>query len=134
MNEPATEATRTVAVLGASADRRKFGNKSVRAHAHAGWRVVPVNPGAAGGQIEGHDAVATLAETGPIDRITVYLPPQLSAILLDDMAATGAAEVYFNPGSADHRVLQLAREKGVPALDACSIVELGLVPAQFGDV
>ena len=124
----------SVAVLGASADRRKFGNKSVRAHAHAGWRVVPVNPQAGGGQIEGHDAVATLAEAGAVDRVTVYLPPYISATLIDEMAATGAAEVYFNPGSADTRVLQLAREKGLPALDACSIVELGLSPAQFGDV
>ena len=128
-----SENQRTVAVLGASSDRRKFGNKSVRAHAHAGWRVVPVNPRAAGSQIEGHDTVATLADAGPIDRVTVYLPPPLSATLLDDMAATGATEVYFNPGSADRRVLELAREKGVPALDACSIVELGLSPAQFGD-
>lgn len=126
------EKERTVAVLGASADRRKFGNKSVRAHHHAGWRVVPVNPRAAGGRIEGHAAVATLAQAGPVDRVTVYLPPPLTATLLDEMSATGA-EVYFNPGSADRRVLELAREKGVRVLDACSIVELGLSPAQFGD-
>ena len=112
-----SENQRTVAVLGASSDRRKFGNKSVRAHAHAGWRVVPVNPRAAGEQIEGHDAVGTLADAGPLDRVTVYLPPRLTATLLDDMAATDATEVYFNPGSADRRVLELAREKGVPADD-----------------
>ena len=41
----------TVAILGASADRAKFGNKSVRAHAQAGYEVYPVNP--SGGEIEG---------------------------------------------------------------------------------
>lgn len=124
---------RTVAVLGASADRRKFGNKSVRAHAHAGWRVVPVNPKAAGSQIEGFEAVATLADAGPVDRVSVYLPPKVSTTLLEAMAATGASEVFFNPGSADPQVLAQARALEVPALDACSIVELGLSPSQFGD-
>ena len=50
----------TVAILGASADRRKFGNKSVRAHAQAGYEVFPVNP--KGGQIEGLPVYRSLAE------------------------------------------------------------------------
>ena len=35
---------RTVAIVGASADRRKFGNKAVRAYLRQGWKVYPVNP------------------------------------------------------------------------------------------
>jgi hypothetical protein len=34
----------TVAILGASRDRRKYGNKSVRAHGAAGYRGVAVLP------------------------------------------------------------------------------------------
>ena len=48
---PLCMAKPTVAILGASADRSKFGNKSVRAHAQAGYDVYPVNP--KGGTIEG---------------------------------------------------------------------------------
>jgi hypothetical protein len=48
----------TVAILGASSDRSKFGNKSLRAHARAGFAVYPVNP--KGGTIEGVAAYATL--------------------------------------------------------------------------
>ena len=44
----------TVAVIGASADRSKFGNKAVRAFRAQGWTVVPVNP--RGGDIEGEAA------------------------------------------------------------------------------
>jgi predicted CoA-binding protein len=40
-----------VAILGASADRATFGNKSVRAHLAQGYTVYPVNP--KGGQVEG---------------------------------------------------------------------------------
>ena len=34
----------TVAIIGASADPNKFGNKSIHAHLHAGYEVFPVNP------------------------------------------------------------------------------------------
>ena len=43
--------SKTVAILGASADRSKFGNQSVRAHLQQGYVVYPVNP--KGGEIEG---------------------------------------------------------------------------------
>ena len=35
---------KTVAVVGASADRTKFGNKAVRAFHDAGWTVFPIHP------------------------------------------------------------------------------------------
>ena len=67
----------TVAILGASADRSKFGNKSVRAHRQQGYTVYPVNPKA--DVIEGLKAFKSLAEIPPgkLDRISVYLPPQV---------------------------------------------------------
>ena len=34
----------TVAIIGASADRGKFSNKSIHAHLRAGYDVYPVNP------------------------------------------------------------------------------------------
>ena len=65
----------TVAVLGASANRRKYGNKSVRAHLQQGYEVFPVHPAA--GEIEGLKAYPNLASVPveTLDRITVYLPP-----------------------------------------------------------
>ena len=35
---------KTVAVVGASNDRRKFGNRAVRAYQEQGYTVVPINP------------------------------------------------------------------------------------------
>jgi len=121
---------KTVAVLGASTERAKFGNKSVRAHLAAGWRVYPVNPKET--QVEGEKAYASLAEVPrPLDRVSVYLPPPVTLKMLPALAASGAGEVYFNPGSADPTVLAEARRLGIPALDACSIVALGLSPSMF---
>jgi hypothetical protein len=124
-------AKRTVAILGASADRSKFGNKSVRAHAQAGYEVYPVNP--KGGQIEGLPAYRSLAEV-PVarpNRISVYLPPAVGLAALAEIAAKGCDELWFNPGSETPQLIAAARKLKLNAIAACSIVDLGLSPAQF---
>lgn len=121
---------KTVAILGASRDRHKFGNKSVRAHLQAGYRVMPVNPRE--DEIEGLPAYPSLAALPePPQRISVYLPPAVGLKLLPELAASGAQEVWFNPGSADDALLAAAERLGVPAIDGCSIVDLGLLPSDF---
>lgn len=129
---PPTDSSRsqTIAILGASENRAKYGNKCVRAYLHAGWTVYPVNPG--GGEIEGLAVYRDLADVPqPLDRISVYLPPPISLALLPAMAAARAGDVMFNPGSADEVVLRRARELKIEALDYCSIVAIGLTPAMF---
>ena len=121
----------TVAILGASADRSKFGNKSVRAHLQAGYEVYPVNP--KGGEIEGLAAYATLAEVPAerLNRISVYLPPAVGLAVLEEIAAAGCDEAWFNPGSESREILERARKLGIAAIADCSIVNLGLSPAEF---
>ncbi len=120
----------TAAIVGASRDRRKFGNKSLRAHLAAGYRVLPVNLHES--EIEGLAAWPALADLPePVERISVYLPPETTRRLLPEIAAAGAREVFFNPGSADASVLAEARALGIPAQARCSIVDLGLSPADF---
>ena len=120
----------TAAIVGASRDRREFGNKSLRAHLAAGYRVFPVNLHQR--EIEGLEAWPSLADLPEaVERISVYLPPAATLRLLPEIAAAGAREVFFNPGSADAEVLAAARALGIPARAACSIVDLGLSPAEF---
>jgi predicted CoA-binding protein len=121
----------TVAILGASADRSKFGNKSVRAHLHAGYDVYPVNP--KGGTIEGLPAYRSLDEVpeAHLTRISVYLPPAVTLANLEAIAAKGCDELYLNPGTESTEVLEQAKAYSLNAIPACSIVELGLSPSQF---
>jgi predicted CoA-binding protein len=119
-----------VAILGASSERRKFGNKSLRAHRQAGWEVYPINPGET--RVEGLPAFNSLAELpAPVERISVYLPPPVTRRLLPEIAAAGAREVFFNPGAADAATVAEARRLGIAVVEACSIVDLGLRPSDF---
>lgn len=126
---------KTIAVLGASNNHRKYGNKCVRAYQHAGWKVLPVS--LSGEEVEGLPSYRNLAEVrealgdDTLDRISVYLPPPVSLELLPEMAEADAEEVWFNPGAADQSVLSKAEELGVNAIPACSIVDIGLSPGQF---
>lgn len=121
----------TVAVLGASRDRGKYGNKSVRAHLRAGWQVFPINPRA--DQIEGLQAYRSLKDlpVETLDRVSVYLPPKIGITLLDEIAARHPREVWLNPGSESDELLTAAEKLGLPVICACSIVDVGSSPAMF---
>jgi uncharacterized protein len=118
------------AVLGASSQRHKFGNKSLRAHRAAGLVTYAVNPNER--EVEGEPAYPSLAALPERpQRISVYLPPDVTLAVLPEIAAVDPKEVWFNPGSADARVFEEAERLGLPAIDGCSIVDLGMSPSQF---
>ncbi|MEX2112966.1 MAG: CoA-binding protein [Pirellulales bacterium] len=121
----------TVAILGASSDRSKFGNKSVRAHLQAGYEVFPVNP--KGDTIEGLTAYRSLDEVpeAHLTRISVYLPPAVVLASLQAIAAKGCDELFLNPGTESPEILEQAKAYSLNAIPACSIVDLGLSPSQF---
>ncbi|MFO0895864.1 MAG: CoA-binding protein [Pirellulales bacterium] len=122
----------TVAILGASEDRRKFGNKSLRAHVACGYTAYPVNP--RGGTIEGLTAYPSLADVpGTLDRISVYLTPSRTLAALDEIAAKGCRQLWLNPGTTDAEVRARAAELGLNAIEGCSIVDLGVSPGAFPD-
>jgi predicted CoA-binding protein len=121
----------TVAILGASTDRAKYGNKSVRAHLDAGYEVYPVNPRA--DVVEGLRAYATLADVpaGHLNRISVYLPPAVGIALLEEIQSRGADEVWFNPGSESDELVEKAESMGLEIIRACSIVDVGHSPREY---
>lgn len=121
----------TVAILGASADRKKFGNKSVRAHLQQGYDVYPVNP--KGDDVEGLKAYPTLSDVPVthLDRISVYLPPHVGLSVLDEIARKGADEVWFNPGTESPEIIRRAEELGLNVVTACSIVDVGVRPSDL---
>ncbi len=120
----------TVAVIGASKDRARFGNKAVRAFRQQGYRVYPVNPNAT--EIEGLSAYQSIRDV-PVrpQRVSVYLPPSVLFKILPDIAARGCDELWLNPGTESDRVLAEAARLGLNVIQACSIVGVGLSPASL---
>lgn len=111
-------------MLGASADRAKYGNKSVRAHLAHGYEVFPVNP--KGGKIEGLPVYRNLAEV-PVEhlsRISVYVPPDVGIRLLEEIATKGCDELWLNPGSESPELIRRGAALGLNVVQACSIVAL----------
>ncbi len=118
---------KTVAILGASADRSKFGNKAVRAFQQRGYTVYPVN--AKETTIEGLQAYPSIAAL-PVrpQMVSVYLPPQVVLKLLPEIAAKGCDELWLNPGTESEEVLAEAARLGLNVIQACSIVGVGVSP------
>src|SRR5688500_11199689 len=122
----------SVAVLGASRDRRKFGNKAVRAYLASGFTVFPVNPHETA--IEGLKAYPTLdAVDAPVDFVSLYVPPAIGLKLLPAIAAKQPKELWLNPGAESDELLEAAADLHLRPIVACSIVALGLSPAAFTD-
>ncbi|MFM7215527.1 MAG: CoA-binding protein [Verrucomicrobiota bacterium] len=122
--------TTTVAILGASTDRNKFGNKAVRAYLQSGFRVFPINPKEPA--VEGLPSFPSIRDVPERPEvISVYLPPPVTLKLLPDIAQRGCEELWLNPGADSGEVVAAAESLGLKVVQACSIVALGLSPAQF---
>ncbi|MBI2222642.1 MAG: CoA-binding protein [Acidobacteria bacterium] len=122
--------SKIVAVIGASSNRRKFGNKAVRAFRHKGFTVIPVNPNEA--EVEGTKTVASVLDiAGPVDMVTVYVPPQVGVRVMEEIARKGVRDVWLNPGADGGQVIDRARELGIEPTVACSIVGIGESPSQY---
>lgn len=121
---------KTVAVVGASSDRRKYGNKALRAYREQGFTVLPINPNEA--EVEGLKAFKSVLDVpGPIDMATVYVPPQILLGLLDEFQQKGIPEIWVNPGAEDDTVMREAKRRGLHAIYACSILGVGRSPSEF---
>jgi predicted CoA-binding protein len=115
---------KSVAIIGASNNRTKFGNKAVRAFLRQGYTVFPVNPRES--QIEGLPTFHNVREV-PVrpEKISVYLPPPLVRQVLPDIAARGCDELWLNPGTESEEVLAQAQKLGLNVIQACSILGVG---------
>lgn len=123
---------KNVAVIGASSNRSKFGNKAVRAYLRKGFQVFPVHP--AEERIEGLDCYTSLSAIPvELETVSVYVPPVVLLKLLPEIANKGCRELWLNPGTESSEVLSLAEELGLPVIQACSIVGLGMTPAEFDE-
>ena len=122
--------SKVVAVIGASSNRRKFGNRAVRAFQQQGYIVVPINPHET--TVEGLKAYASVLDVpGPIDMASVYVPPEIGERIMDEIARKNIPEVWLNPGADGDEVVARARALNLKPIVACSIVAIGENPYEI---
>ena len=122
---------KTVAVVGASADRMKFGNKAVRAFRDAGWTVFPIHPVLK--DVEGLPAYRDLdaLPVTALDQVSFYVPPNIGLGLLDQVQRKIVGEVWLNPGSESPGNSRPREELGLHVIQACSILARSAIPAAY---
>jgi uncharacterized protein len=116
--------SKVVAVIGASNDRSKFGNRAVRAFRRQGYTVVPINPHEA--EVEGLKAYKSVLDVpGTVDMASFYVPPDVGERVMDEVARKGIAEVWLNPGAESERLISHARSLQIEPIVACSVIAIG---------
>ena len=121
---------KTVAVVGASSSRAKFGNKALRAFLAEGHRVLAINPNET--EVEGVKTYASVLDVpGPIDMATVYVQPDVTLRLLDEFQRKDIAEIWVNPGAESDELLTEARRRKLNVIAACSIIGIGKSPSKY---
>lgn len=122
--------TKTVAVIGASSNRNKFGNKALRAFESRGYTVIAINPNEP--EVEGHKTYPSVVDVpGPIDMATVYVPPAVGVQVMDQLAQKKIPEVWLNPGADEGVVVDRAKQLGLNVIQACSILGIGESPYRY---
>jgi predicted CoA-binding protein len=118
---------KVVAVIGASSNRRKFGNRALRAYRQQGYTAIPINPNEA--EVEGLKTYASVLDVpGAIDMASFYVPPEIGERLIEDVAKKQIPEVWLNPGAESDELIARARALDIRPIVACSIIAIGENP------
>lgn len=114
------------AVVGASRDRRKYGNKVLRCYLQHGLEVFPVNPNAT--VVEGIAAVPDLRRLPtPVRGISVITPPEITERVIENAPAAGAEIVWMQPGAESAAAVARVEALGLTVIygGPCLLVALG---------
>jgi predicted CoA-binding protein len=113
----------TVAVLGASNKPERYSNQAVLLLKGHGHSVIPVHPALTG--IDESPVSPSLANiTQPVDTLTIYLNPTLSAELTEDILDLAPGRVIFNPGTESPALAAAHDAQKIPHKNACTLVLL----------
>ena len=120
----------TVAVIGASNDRSKYGNKAVR-RSEPGLGRLSREPrsGRGGGPARG--IPTWMPCPWSLDRVTFYVPPRVGLRIIEDVARKAVGEVWLNPGSGSPELVARAEAMGLNVIEGCSILDIGESPGRY---
>jgi predicted CoA-binding protein len=113
------------AVVGASSNRDKYGNKVLRAYLQNGRRAYPVNPNES--EVEGLPCFPDLASLPePVHGVSIITPPKITESILEQAAKAGIRRVWMQPGAEPANWRERAEKLGLTAIGdgPCVLVTL----------
>ena len=119
-------AGRRFAVVGASSNRAKYGNKVLRAYLQNGLEVVPVSPNS--DEVEGLKSSSDLKSLpDPVDSISIVTPPPVTEQVVEQAIELGIKNIWMQPGAESERAVEHAERAGVNVIAGgpCVLVALG---------
>jgi predicted CoA-binding protein len=97
--------SKAFAVLGATSNREKYGNKVLRCYQQHNKKVYPVNPRAE--VIEGLNAVPTINELpDEVQSISIITPPSITEKIVDEAIKKGIKNIWMQPGAESELAIQ----------------------------
>lgn len=114
------------AVVGASSNRQKYGNKVLRCYQQAGRPVYAINPH--GKAIEGSATFASLRELPEaVHGISVITPPHVTEAIIAEALELGIQHIWLQPGAESKAALRMAQaaKANLIAQGPCLLVVLG---------
>jgi predicted CoA-binding protein len=120
--------TKTIAVVGASADPTKAAHVIPRYLQSQGYRILPVNP--RGGELFGERVFRSLAEIDvPVDVVDVFRPAEEAPEIARQAIAIGAKVLWLQMGIESDEAQRLAEAAGLTVvMNRC----MGATHAQLG--
>jgi predicted CoA-binding protein len=122
------ERTKTIAVVGASANGAKTANVIPSYLQSQGYQIIPVNP--RGGEILGARVYRTLGDVDlPVDVVDVFRPPAEALAVAREAIAKGVGVLWFQPGTQTDEAARLAADAGLTVVTGRC---MGALHAQLG--
>lgn len=115
--------SKTIAVVGVSRNKAKYGFKVFEDLSDAGYEVFGVNPNA--DYILGQRMYSTLYELPKKpDMVITVTPPEATEKVVDTCIDMGVMEIWMQPGSESDEAVKKAEMEGISVIhDACIMIE-----------
>jgi predicted CoA-binding protein len=120
------KSVKTIAMVGASADRTKFSYGVLRVLHETGYDMIPVNPGLDGQQIRGLKVYPSLSAIDrPVDMVQVFRQPDELPAIAEEAVAIGAKVLWGQIGVTNKDAARIAEDGGLKVvMNRCPKIEL----------